>query len=73
MQRCRRWCYEHSFSIANGVGFVLSSVGFVLSPPSHMYDFCNMMQGIFGAGLVLAIFGRRFYEKGADPLEEPKP
>lgn len=69
----RRWCYEHSFTIACVVGFVLSSIGFVAAAPGHWYDFFNMLQGCFVSGAVLAQFGRLFWEKDSDPTKPPAP
>ena len=69
----RQWCFEHSLSLAAGAGFMLSNVAFFwVEPGGHLYDFLNMIAGCFGGGLVMAILGRKFWEKDSDPTTPPK-
>lgn len=66
------WCYEHSLSLATGVGFVLCNVGFFwVEPGGHLYDFFNMLAGCFGGGFVMVVLARRYWEKGSDPATPP--
>jgi len=68
----KEWCWEHSLSIATGVGFVLANIAFFMVDAGHLYDFFNMIAGCFGGGFVMVILARKYWEKGSDPAKPPE-
>lgn len=72
-RKLKDFLFEHSLSIAMGIGFVVScGLFFVVDQDSRWYDFFNMVASCFGGSLVIILLAQKFWEKNSDPSEPPE-
>lgn len=69
----RTFCYEHSLSLALGVGFIVCTwLSWICKHGDDWWsNFWMSTGGGFGGGVVIVLLARLFWEKDSDPTQPP--